>query len=77
MMKMFNPPKPGEVIKNLFVLSSEIDIKNFCIEFEINNIEDININNEIARRLAKKFSTSVELWVNMQKEYDEHNNFRF
>ena len=77
MMKMFNPPYPGEVIKDLFILPLKIDIKKFCIEFKIDNIENINIDNKIAKKLAKKFNTSTELWINMQRTYNEHNSFRF
>lgn len=70
MTKMFNPPHPGEIIKELFILPSNMNEKDFCAEFEINDINNININNNIANKLAKKFNTTEALWLNIQKSYN-------
>jgi HTH-type transcriptional regulator/antitoxin HigA len=37
---------------------------------------DIDITVDIAERLSKAFSTSTELWIGLQRSYNEKNNKR-
>jgi antitoxin HigA-1 len=77
------PTHPGVVLKEDFLIPLGIsqtqlayDIKTtFRTVNEIIN-ERRNLSSEMAVKLAKYFGTSVELWLNLQNQYDIYRIFR-
>ena len=78
MLKKEMPPvHPGEILKTLFMeplelgvkqLAQYIDVTPKTISALINGHQGISV--EMALRLSKAFSTSTDVWINMQKDYD-------
>lgn len=71
------PTHPGEILKNDFLeplgLSQTLLAKGLNTTFRtVNEIvnEKRNISPEMAIRLSRFFGTSVELWLNLQNQYD-------
>jgi len=71
------PVHPGEVLKKEFLspyrisqtrLAEDLDI-SFKIINELIN-EKRNLNSELTLKLSRYFGTSVELWLNLQNQYD-------
>jgi antitoxin HigA-1 len=77
------PSHPGMVLKEDFLIPFGIsqtqlanDIRTtFRTVNEIIN-ERRNLSSEMAVKLAKYFGTSVELWLNLQNQYDIYRIFR-
>lgn len=77
------PTHPGVILKEDFLIPFGIsqtqlayDIKTtFRTVNEIIN-EKRNLSSEMAVKLAKYFGTSVELWLNLQNQYDIYKIFR-
>ncbi len=76
-MKMFNPPHPGEILKDLYLPDYKLTVTAFALKIGVSRTtasELVNCKNgitaEMALKLAKAFGTSPELWLNMQQEYD-------
>ncbi len=76
-MKMYNPPHPGEVIKELCIeplnltvteVAEALGVSQETLSAILNG--KANINPEIAIRLSKAFGTSAESWLNQQTQYD-------
>lgn len=76
-MKMYNPPHPGEVLKELCIeplnltvteVAEALGVSQETLSAILNG--KANINPEIAIRLSKAFSTSAESWLNQQIQYD-------
>lgn len=76
-MKMFNPPHPGEVLKELWMdpenlsvteLAETLLVDRKTISRIVNGKSGISA--EMALRLAKAFDTSEELWLSLQDAYD-------
>jgi len=73
------PSHPGQILKEEFL--DELNISQtelasalgttFRTVNEIVN-EKRNISTEMAMKLSKFFDTSIELWLNLQNQYDIH-----
>lgn len=76
-MRMFNPPHPGEILKEDYVIPLKISItdmsKSLCISrkalSEIVNCK-AGISPEMALKLGKAFNTTAEFWMNLQDQCD-------
>jgi len=77
MMKMHNPPHPGEVLKELCIeplglsvteTAKTLGVSRKPLSALINGRSGVSP--EMAIRLAKAFDTSAESWLNQQVQYD-------
>lgn len=76
-MEMFNPPHPGETLKELYMKDYNLSIAKLALMLGISRKHLSNIVNakvaistEVALRLAKCFNTSPEIWLREQLVYD-------
>ena len=76
MTRMYNPPHPGEVLREYL---GDISITEAAVKLGINRVTlsrvvtcASGISADMAYRLAAAFSTSPELWAGMQLQYDLH-----
>ena len=76
-MKMFNPPHPGEILKQDYLIPLNLTVTEVAAGLGVarKNLSAIinghaGISPEMAIRLSKAFNTTPLLWLNMQKEYD-------
>ncbi|MDY7003954.1 MAG: HigA family addiction module antitoxin [Cyanobacteriota bacterium] len=76
-MKMYNPPHPGEVLKELCIeplnltvteVAEALGVSQETLSAILNG--EANINPEMAIRLSKAFGTSAQSWLNQQTQYD-------
>ncbi len=76
-MEMFNPPHPGEVIKELYMkpmklsataLAERIGVERKAISRLVNG--HVGITAEMAIKLSKAFNMSAEVWLREQAAYD-------
>lgn len=74
---MFNPPHPGETIKELYMKDYNLSVAKLALMLGISRKHLSNIVNckvpvstEIALKLAKCFKTSPEIWLREQLAYD-------
>jgi len=76
-MKMFNPPHPGEIIRELCIeplgititeAAKGLGVSRKTLSAIING--RAGITPEMAIRLGKAFDTSPESWLNQQIQYD-------
>ncbi len=75
--KMHNPPHPGEVLKELYLVGLDLKIIDAAKALNVSrqNLSlivngHVGISPDMALRLGKAFKTEAEMWVNMQKNYD-------
>jgi len=76
-MKMYNPPHPGEVLKELCIEPLNLTITETAEALGVSRktLSAIlngraGISPEMAIRLSKAFDTSAESWLNQQMQYD-------
>ena len=76
-MEMFNPPHPGETLKELYMKDYNLTIAKLALMLGISRKHLSNIVNckvpvstEVALKLAKCFNTSPEIWLREQLAYD-------
>jgi antitoxin HigA-1 len=76
-MKMFNPPHPGEVLRELCLeplgltvteAAQALGVSRKTLSALLNGRSGISP--EMAIRLSKAFDTSAESWLNQQMQYD-------
>ena len=76
-MKMYNPPHPGEIIKelcleplgiNLTQAAKALGVSRKTLSAIING--RARVTSEMAIRLSLAFGTSAESWLNQQSQYD-------
>ena len=74
---MFNPPHPGEILREECIKPLGITIKEAALKLGITrqNLSDIinckaGISPAMALKLAKAFKTSPDVWLGMQMQYD-------
>jgi antitoxin HigA-1 len=76
-MKMYNPPHPGEVLRELCFeplglsvtqAAEALGVSRKTLSAILNG--RAGISPEMAIRLSKAFSTSAESWLNQQVQYD-------
>ena len=76
-MEMFNPPSPGEIIIEIFLLPLDIS-QSKCAEqlglpldiFKRLLSVEVSIDNDLAQRLSAVLGRSAESWLAMQQHYD-------
>jgi len=77
MMEMFNPPHPGEIIKELCLeplgltvtrAAEALGVSRKTLSAIVNG--QAGISPEMAIRLSIAFDTSAESWLNQQVQYD-------
>ena len=75
--EMYNPPHPGEVLKELYLEPLELTVTDAAkglgitrktLSAIINQRQGISP--EMALRLSKAFNTSPDLWIKMQMKFD-------
>ena len=76
-MQMFNPPHPGEIIKELCLeplgvsvtaAAKALGVSRKTLSMILNG--RAGISPEMAIRLSIAFETSAESWLNQQSQYD-------
>ena len=74
MSKMFNPPHPGEVLRDYL---GEVTVTDAAKQLGVNRVTlnrivsgHSGISPDMAYRLADAFGTSAELWAGLQMQYD-------
>lgn len=77
MTKKLPPIKPGEILLHEFMQPMGISVDKLAhdINLEVNQVSDLlkaklDINEDIATKLAQYFNSSVEMWLNLQAHYD-------
>lgn len=77
MMRMHNPPHPGEVLRELCIEPLGISVTDAAHALGVSRktLSAIlngrsGISPEMALRLAKAFDTTPESWLNQQTQYD-------
>lgn len=76
-MQMYNPPHPGEVIRELCLEPLELSVTEAAEALGVSRKTLSSILNgragispEMAIRLSKAFNTTPESWLNQQAQYD-------
>jgi len=76
-MRMYNPPHPGEVLKELCLEPLDLTVTDAAEALGVSRKTLSSILNgragispEMAIRLGKAFDTSPESWLNQQMQYD-------
>ena len=76
-MEMYNPPHPGETLKEFYIKEHNLTIAKTALLLGISSKHLSNIVNckvpittEIALKLGKCFNTSPEVWLKEQLAYD-------
>src|SRR5690606_24726375 len=76
-MAMFNPPHPGEILKELYISPLGLKQKDLAAGLGVTKkalSELINghtgISTAMAVRLSEAFRTTPEIWLNLQQQYD-------
>lgn len=76
-MKMYSPPHPGEVLKELFLTPLDLTVTETARALGVSRKHLSNVINghfgispEMAMRLSLAFGTSAEHWLRMQMAYD-------
>ena len=76
-MEMFNPPHPGEIIKELCLEPLELTVTRAAEALGVSRKTlsaivngQAGISPEMAIRLSIAFDTSAESWLNQQVQYD-------
>ncbi|WP_218127203.1 HigA family addiction module antitoxin [Catalinimonas alkaloidigena] len=74
---MYNPPHPGEIIREDYMTPLELNVTETAEALGITraNLSRIlnghaGISPNMALRLSMAFSTSPDMWLNMQLQYD-------
>lgn len=77
MAKMYNPPHPGELVKEVLITNSNLSITAAAALLGVTRVSISKLVNcrcslsaEMAMRLSIALNTSVEMWINMQASYD-------
>jgi len=77
MMQMYNPPHPGEVLRELCLEPLDISVTKAAKALGVSRktLSAIlngraGISTEMAIRLSLAFDTSPESWLNQQTQYD-------
>lgn len=73
-MRMFNPPHPGEVVReylgdrSVTEAATHLGITRAALSRILNGAAGISA--EMALRFSEAFGTSPDLWIGMQSQYD-------
>lgn len=76
-MKMYNPPHPGEILRELCLAPLDLSISDAAKALGVSRKtlsailnRRAGISPEMAIRLSMAFDTSAESWLNQQTQYD-------
>jgi len=76
-MTMYNPPHPGEFIRELYITPFDISVRKVASSLGVSPSTlnrllngESNISPEMALRLSKSLGRSAESWLAMQDNYD-------
>ncbi len=76
-LKMFNPPHPSEILKELYIEPLGISITAFALKIGVRRATASDLINaksaltpKMAIKLAKAFKTSAEMWLGLQMQFD-------
>ncbi len=76
-MKMFNPPHPGNILRELYLEQLGISVTKTAQVLHVARKTFSSLLNghsgispEMAIRLSKAFDTTPEYWMNLQQQYD-------
>ena len=76
-MRMYNPPHPGEFIKDTYLAETELSQTEIAKRLDVNQSTlnrliqgKASISPEMAVRLSKVLGSSPRTWLNMQSIYD-------
>jgi addiction module HigA family antidote len=74
---MHNPLHPGEIVKDALIDGANLSVTEAAEKLKISRTAlsrllngHANISPEMALRLSKLFNTSIEMWINIQAQYD-------
>ena len=76
-MKLFNLIHPGEILLEDFIIPMEITPESLATDLNI-SVHRMNmilqgtcpINAELAIKLARRFNTTAQFWMNLQVAFD-------
>ena len=76
-MAMYNPPHPGEFIRELYIAPFEISVRKVASSLGVSPSTlnrllngESNVSPEMALRLSKSLGRTAESWLAMQDNYD-------
>ena len=76
-MSMFNPPHPGEFIKEVYLTPFNISSRSVAEKLKVSSSTfnrliktESNISPEMALRLSKTLGRTAESWLSMQDSFD-------
>lgn len=76
-IKMFNPPHPGEILRELYIEPLGITITEFALKIGVRRATASDLINgksaitpKMAIKLAKAFKTSADMWLGLQMQFD-------
>ena len=76
-IKMFNPPHPGEILKELYINPLGITITEFALKIGVRRATASDLINEksaltpkMSIKLAKAFNTTPDMWLELQMQFD-------
>lgn len=76
-MSMYNPPHPGEFIKEVYLEPFKLSYRSVALKLKISSSTFLrlikgqsNISTEMALRLSKGLGRSPESWLSMQDNYN-------
>lgn len=76
-MQMFNPPHPGEILKEDYLVPLGLTVTKTASALGVSrkNLSEVinghtGISPEMALRLSEAFNTTPDLWIGMQRNYD-------
>lgn len=77
MLIMHNPPHPGEILKEEFLIPLNLSITKFAKKLDVSRqtLSDLlskkrSVSIEMAFKLSKALNTTPEMWLNMQLHYN-------
>lgn len=74
---MHNPLHPGEIVKEVLIDGAGLNVTDAAERLGVSRTSlsrllncHADISSEMAVRLSKLLRTSVEMWINLQAQYD-------
>lgn len=77
-MNMFKPPHPGRIAKELLIDGAHLSVTEAASKLGVTRTtlsrflnEHAGLSPEMALRLSKLFGNSIDMWLNLQTQYDK------
>lgn len=74
---IYKPVHPGTIVHDALIIGAELSVTDAAHKLGISRTSlsrllngHVGISPEMALRLAKLLNTSVEMWINIQAQYD-------